>query len=105
MNTEEKKPKSRRELVRTMGQSGNYWYAMEESKNLKKGKSLEVIFWKSPIALFRGESGKVSAIENRCPHRQLRLTSGIVEGEEMKGLNLRCKKAWLKSHTFSSIML
>jgi phenylpropionate dioxygenase-like ring-hydroxylating dioxygenase large terminal subunit len=83
MNTEEKKPKSRRELVRTMGQSGNYWYAMEESKNLKKGKSLEVIFWKSPIALFRGESGKVSAIENRCPHRQLRLTSGIVEGEEI----------------------
>lgn len=83
MNTEEKKPKSRRELVRTMGQSGNYWYAMEESKNLKKGKSLEVIFWKSPIALFRGESGKVHAIENRCPHRQLRLSSGIVEGEEI----------------------
>ncbi|NOR80829.1 MAG: Rieske 2Fe-2S domain-containing protein [Methyloprofundus sp.] len=83
MNTEEKKPKSRRELVRTMGQSGNYWYAMEESKNLKKGKSLEVIFWKSPIALYRGESGKVHAIENRCPHRQLRLSSGIVEGEEI----------------------
>lgn len=83
MNTEEKKPKSRRELVRTMGQSGNYWYAMEESKNLKKGKSLEVIFWKSPIALYRGEDGKVRAIENRCPHRQLRLTSGIVQGNEI----------------------
>lgn len=83
MNTEEKKPKSRRELVRTMGQSGNYWYAMEESKNLKKGKSLEVIFWKSPIALYRGEDGEVRAIENRCPHRQLRLTSGIVQGDEI----------------------
>ena len=84
MSTEEKqKPTSRRELVRGMGQSGNYWYAMEESKNLKKGQSLEVIFWKSPIALFRGESGKVNAIENRCPHRQLRLSSGIVEGEEI----------------------
>ncbi len=85
MTTEEenKKPKSRRELVRTMGQSGNYWYAMEQSKNIKKGQSKEVIFWKSPIALFRGEDGKINAIENRCPHRQLRLTSGIVEGNEI----------------------
>ena len=83
MNTEEEQPKSRREQVRAVGQSGNYWYAMEMSSKLKKGKSLEVIFWKSPIALYRGEDGDVRAIENRCPHRQLRLSSGIVQGNEI----------------------
>lgn len=83
MNTEEEQPKSRREQVRSVGQSGNYWYAMEMSSKLKKGQSVEVIFWKSPIALYRGEDGKVNAIENRCPHRQLRLTSGIVQGNEI----------------------
>jgi hypothetical protein len=50
MNTEEEQLKSRREQVRAVGQSGNYWYAMEMSSKLKKGKSVEVIFWKSPIA-------------------------------------------------------
>ena len=83
MNTEEEQPKSRREQVRAVGQSGNYWYAMEMSSKLKKGKSVEVIFWKSPIALYRGEDGEVRAIENRCPHRQLRLSSGIVQGNEI----------------------
>ncbi len=82
MNTEEE-PKSRREQVRAVGQSGNYWYAMEMSSKLKKGKSVEVIFWKSPIALYRGEDDEVRAIENRCPHRQLRLSSGIVQGNEI----------------------
>lgn len=75
--------KSLREKVRDIGLNGNYWYAVELSKNLQKGKSLEVIFWKSPIAIFRGEDVKVRALENRCAHRQLRLTSGIVDGDNI----------------------
>ena len=80
---QQQQPESRREQVRKVGQSGNYWYAMELSSKLKKGKSLEVMFWKSPIALYRGEDGTVRALENRCPHRQLRLSSGIVEGNQI----------------------
>lgn len=75
--------KSRRERVRESGQSGNYWYAAELSENLKKGASKEVIFWNSPIAIYRGQDGKVRALENRCAHRQLRLTSGIVDGNNI----------------------
>ena len=30
------------------------------------------------IAVFRGRDGKVSAIENRCPHRQGPLSEGVV---------------------------
>jgi phenylpropionate dioxygenase-like ring-hydroxylating dioxygenase large terminal subunit len=83
MNIQNNHKKSRREKVRNIGLSGNYWYAVELSNNLKKGKSLEVIFWKSPIAIFRGKDGKVRALENRCAHRQLRLTSGIVDGNNL----------------------
>jgi phenylpropionate dioxygenase-like ring-hydroxylating dioxygenase large terminal subunit len=74
---------SLREKVRNIGLNGNYWYAVELSKNLKKGKSIETIFWGSPIVIFRGSDGKVYALENRCAHRQLRLTSGIVDGNNI----------------------
>jgi len=82
---EEKKMRkpSRRERVRNIGQSGNYWYAVELSKNVKEKKSVEVIFWHSPIAIYRGADGKIRALENRCAHRQLRLTSGIVDGNNI----------------------
>ena len=74
---------SRREKTRKIGQSGNYWYAVELSSNLAKGKSLEVIFWKSSIAIYRGEDGEARALENRCAHRQLRLTTGVVDGNDI----------------------
>lgn len=83
MKNHNNRNKSQRERVRSNGLNGNYWYAAELSKNLKKGKSCEVIFWKSPIAIFRGKDGKVRALENRCAHRQLRLTSGIVDGNNI----------------------
>jgi len=83
MKNHNNQKKGRREKVRNIGLNGNYWYAVELSNNLKKEKSLEVIFWKSPIAIFRGEDGKVRALENRCAHRQLRLTSGIVDGNNL----------------------
>ncbi len=83
MEMSTKRRESLRERVRQLGQSGNYWYAVELSKNLKKGKSTEVIFWKTSIALFRGEDGIVRALENRCAHRQLRLTTGVVDGNDL----------------------
>ena len=67
-----------------MGLSGNYWYAVEQAKNLKKKQICEVVFWKTSIALFRDETGQANAIENRCAHRQLRLTElGHVEGDRV----------------------
>ena len=83
MEFESVRKESRREKTRKVGQNGNYWYAVELSKQLKKGKSQEVIFWKSSIVIFRGEDGKVRALENRCAHRQLRLTKGVVNGNDI----------------------
>jgi phenylpropionate dioxygenase-like ring-hydroxylating dioxygenase large terminal subunit len=83
MNDQATRHKSRRERTREIGQNGNYWYAVELSKNLKPKKALEVIFWKTPIAIYRGEDGQVRALENRCAHRQLRLTTGVVKGNDI----------------------
>lgn len=63
--------------------SGNHWFAVELDREIKRGEVKEVIFWKTSIAVFRGEDGVVRAIENRCAHRQLRLSEGQVEGNEL----------------------
>ncbi len=72
--------KNTRQKVRAAGLDPNYWYPAEWSKDLKAGQVKEVVFWKRSIAVFRGEDGQVRAIENRCAHRQLKLTTGHVEG-------------------------
>jgi phenylpropionate dioxygenase-like ring-hydroxylating dioxygenase large terminal subunit len=74
-----------RQKARAAGLDPNYWYAVEIDRNLAKGKVVEVVFWKRSIALFRGADGSVSAIENRCVHRQLKLSQG-----EVQGCNLVC---------------
>ena len=71
---------SLRQQSRAAGLDPNYWYAVEEVKRMKPGSVTEVIFWKHSIALFRGEDGEFQAMENRCAHRQLKLSIGHVEG-------------------------
>jgi phenylpropionate dioxygenase-like ring-hydroxylating dioxygenase large terminal subunit len=71
---------NRRQKARAAGMNPDYWYAVEWDKNIKRGEVKEVVFWKQSIALFRGQDGKLSAIENRCAHRQLKLTEGHVIG-------------------------
>ncbi|MCH2108110.1 MAG: Rieske 2Fe-2S domain-containing protein [Polyangiaceae bacterium] len=69
--------------VRKVGAHANYWYAVRLSSNLKAGEIQDVRFWEESIALFRGEDGIARAVENRCAHRQLALTTGVVQGENI----------------------
>ena len=69
--------------VRRAGPSGNYWYAVEFAKNVRNGQVVEVVWWKSSIALYRDDSGRFFALENRCAHRQLPLSRGRVEGSRL----------------------
>jgi phenylpropionate dioxygenase-like ring-hydroxylating dioxygenase large terminal subunit len=39
---------------------------------------IETTFWNEPIVVFRGKDGRVAAIENRCAHRQIKLSLGQV---------------------------
>jgi phenylpropionate dioxygenase-like ring-hydroxylating dioxygenase large terminal subunit len=71
---------NRRQKVRAAGLDPNYWYPVEYDSAVKTGAVVEVKFWKRSYALFRGEDGVLRAVENRCAHRQLKLTLGNVTG-------------------------
>jgi phenylpropionate dioxygenase-like ring-hydroxylating dioxygenase large terminal subunit len=76
--------KNRRQKARAAGLDPNYWYAVEHSKALKPGSVQQVRFWgQDPVALFRDEDGRLHAIEDRCAHRQLPLSEGVVKGSRI----------------------
>jgi phenylpropionate dioxygenase-like ring-hydroxylating dioxygenase large terminal subunit len=72
--------KNRRQKVRAAGMNPNFWYPVEYSNKLERGKVTEVVFWGKSFALYRGTDGRLRCIENRCAHRQLKLTTGEVRG-------------------------
>ena len=77
--------RNQRQRVRAAGLNPNYWYAVEQAHAVKKGQVVEVVFQGTSIALYRGMDGVLHALENRCAHRQLKLSLGVVEG-----CNLTC---------------
>src|SRR5699024_5554124 len=54
-------------------------YAVEFSKNVPRGKAIEARFQGTSVAVFRGKDGALGAIEDRCAHRQVKLSTGKVE--------------------------
>jgi phenylpropionate dioxygenase-like ring-hydroxylating dioxygenase large terminal subunit len=64
--------------LRRIGANPDFWYPLAWSRQVKAGSSLAVSFAGDPIVLVRGASGAVFALENRCAHRQIPLSSGIV---------------------------
>jgi hypothetical protein len=77
--------RNRRQKARAAGLHPDYWYPVEFERALPPGRVVEVRFWNTSIALYRGTDGRVQALENRCAHRQLKLSLGHVEG-----CNLTC---------------
>ena len=69
-----------RQKARIAGLHPNYWYPVDHEHALRKSGVIETTFWDQPIAVFRGADGKIAAIENRCAHRQIRLSLGQVKG-------------------------
>lgn len=62
----------------------DFWYPLLWSDELKAGKSKGCHFAGDPIVLYRGQSGKVFALEDRCAHRQVPLNLGVVAGDTLK---------------------
>lgn len=97
--------KTSRQKARAAGLDPDYWYAVEYDAAIEKGQVTEVVFWGTSIALYRGEDGQLAAVENRCPHRQLKLSSGLVEN-----CHLRCsyhgwtfdRDGWLVEYSHDS---
>lgn len=59
-----------------------HWYAVASSQELT-AEPMAVTLWHQPIVLYRNSQGQVHALENRCPHRQVRLSEGHVSGDDI----------------------
>jgi phenylpropionate dioxygenase-like ring-hydroxylating dioxygenase large terminal subunit len=70
--------------LRRVGAHPDYWYPLAWSDELPAGKTLGRRFAGLPIVLYRGSSGQVFALEDRCAHRQVPLHLGEVTGDELK---------------------
>ena len=70
--------------IRTVGAHPDYWYPLAWSDEIAPGKVIGRRFAGEPIALFRSADGVLSALEDRCAHRQVPLHLGVVSGQTLK---------------------
>ncbi|MGZ2356905.1 aromatic ring-hydroxylating dioxygenase subunit alpha [Streptomyces sp. 372A] len=76
--------------LRRVGADPDYWYPVALTRDVRAGKVVAAVFAGERLALYRGKSGAVHALEDRCAHRQVPLSMGVVEGDV-----LRCRyHAW-----------
>ena len=76
--------------LRRVGANPDYWYPVALSRNVRSGRVHAAAFAGERMALYRGGSGLVYALEDRCAHRQVPLSMGVVEGETLRC----CYHAW-----------
>lgn len=69
--------------IRNLGINQNHWYAVARSIELKS-QPLSITLWQQPIVLYRGLNGKVHALEDLCPHRFVKLSSGRAIADELE---------------------
>ncbi|TWD17428.1 phenylpropionate dioxygenase-like ring-hydroxylating dioxygenase large terminal subunit [Streptomyces sp. T12] len=76
--------------LRRVGAHPDFWYPVAVSRRLRPGRVVGTVFAGERIALYRGQSGTVHALEDRCAHRQVPLSMGVVDGETLRC----CYHAW-----------
>lgn len=76
-------PKSGLDL-RRIATHPDHWYPLAWSEDVAPGKAVARRFAGEPIVLFRGKGGRVFALEDRCAHRQVPLSLGVVEGDTLR---------------------
>ncbi len=63
--------------VRTCEINLNHWYVVARSVEVTN-KPLGVQLWYHSIVLYRDNEGEIHGLEDRCPHRQVKLSDGQV---------------------------
>ncbi|GGX82638.1 aromatic ring-hydroxylating oxygenase subunit alpha [Streptomyces fructofermentans] len=76
--------------LRRVGISPDHWYPVATSRKVRRNRTFAAVFAGERIALYRGRSGTVHALEDRCAHRQVPLSMGVVEGDILRC----CYHAW-----------
>jgi len=62
----------------------NCWYVGAWDHELIDGKLLSRMLLNEHVLLYRGESGKIVAMNDRCPHRGALLSQGRLEGDAVR---------------------
>ncbi|WP_269540723.1 aromatic ring-hydroxylating oxygenase subunit alpha [Cerasicoccus fimbriatus] len=70
--------------IRKAGLDPDFWYPLARSQDVKPGKAHAVTFAGEPIALVRSKEAGLFAVEDRCAHRQVPLSVGVVEDGGIK---------------------
>ena len=76
--------------LRRVGINPDFWYPVALSGRVRKERTFAATFAGQRIVLYRGGSGTVYALEDRCAHRQVPLSMGVVEGDTLRC----CYHAW-----------
>ncbi|MFE7954522.1 Rieske 2Fe-2S domain-containing protein [Streptomyces sp. NPDC057413] len=76
--------------LRRVGLHPDFWYPVALSRRVRTGRVRATTFAGQRIAVYRGASGAVHAVEDRCAHRQVPLSMGVVEGDTLRC----CYHAW-----------
>jgi hypothetical protein len=69
--------------VREVGINLNHWYVVARSREVTTDP-YPITLWKQPIVLYRQSDGQVCALEDRCPHRFVRLSEGKVQADRLE---------------------
>lgn len=62
----------------------SFWQPVYHSIDLKKGRPVPLRIMSQGFTLYRGESGAAALVDERCPHRGTQLSTGWVEGDELR---------------------
>jgi vanillate O-demethylase monooxygenase subunit len=62
----------------------NCWYVAAWDHELAEGKLLARSILEQPVLLYKGDSGRVVALDNRCAHRGAKLSNGRREGDAVR---------------------
>jgi phenylpropionate dioxygenase-like ring-hydroxylating dioxygenase large terminal subunit len=84
MNVQPQTLSNRCNDLRRIGAHPDYWYPIAWSHELRNRVTLGVRFAGDPVVLYRGASGRVFALEDRCAHRQVPLHLGTVSGDTLR---------------------
>lgn len=69
--------------IRQAGLNPNHWYVAALSREVTT-QPYALTLWHQNIVIFRDSQGQVQAIEDRCPHRQVKLSHGQVVGDRLE---------------------
>src|SRR5947207_11273691 len=61
-----------------------FWMAVHRSEDLAAGRAKPIRIMSEDFTLYRGESGRAHCVAFRCAHRGTQLSTGWVEGDELR---------------------